>query len=132
MSAPIFHMIAAGPTPVAPFSHAVETDGWVLVTGQMPTDPNDDAAPLPQGVEAQTRRVMDNLILVLEGIGLGLEHVIMARAYLTDFQRDYATMNTTYASYFPENRRPARTCIGVTGLAREALVEIDLVAKRPD
>jgi reactive intermediate/imine deaminase len=125
-------MIAAGPTPVAPFSHAVETDGWVLVTGQMPTDPNDDTAPLPEGVEAQTRRVMDNLILVLDGIGLGLEHVIMARAYLTDFQRDYAIMNTTYASYFPENRRPARTCIGVTGLAREALVEIDLVARRPD
>ena len=131
MTAPLFHMIAAAPTPVAPFSHAVEADGWVFVTGQMPTDPDDDAKPLPEGVEAQTRRVMDNLILVLEGLGLGLEHVLIARVFLTHFQRDYATMNRTYAAYFPADRRPARTCIGVTGLAREALVEIDLIVRRP-
>ena len=131
MTAPLFHMIAAAPTPVAPFSHAVEADGWVFVTGQMPTDPDDDAKPLPEGVEAQTRRVMDNLILVLEGLGLGLEHVLIARVFLTHFQRDYATMNRTYAAYFPADRRPARTCLGVTGLAREALVEIDLIVRRP-
>ena len=132
MSAPVFHLLDAAPTPVAPFSHAVESDGWVLVTGQMPTWPDDDARPLPEGVEAQTRRVMDNLVIVLEGLGLGLEHVLQARVYLTEFQRDYAAMNAAYASYFPENRRPARTCIGVTGLAREALVEIDLLARRPE
>jgi len=131
MSAPVFHMIGAAPSPVAPFSHAAESDGWVLITGQMPTDPDDDALPLPEGVQAQTRRVMDNLVIVLEGLGLGLEHVLQARIYLTDFQRDYAAMNATYASYFPAERRPARTCIGVTGLARDALVEIDLVARRP-
>jgi reactive intermediate/imine deaminase len=127
---PIFHMITSAPTPVAPFSHAVEADGWVFVTGQMPTDPHDDAAPLPDGVEAQTRRVMDNLILVLGGVGLGLEDVVCVRAYLTEFKRDYAAMNDAYASYFPPTRRPARTCIGVTGLARDALVEIDFVARR--
>ena len=132
MPAPIFHMIDAAPTPVAPFSHAVESDGWLLITGQMPTDPDDDSKPLPEGVEAQTRRVMDNLLLVLDGLGLGIEHVVQARAYLTHFQRDYALMNAAYASYFPADRRPARTCIGVTGLARDALVEIDLVARRPD
>ena len=131
MSAPVFHMVGAAPTPVAPFSHAVESDGWVLITGQMPTDPDDDALPLPAGVEAQTRRVMDNLLIVLEGLGLDLEHVLQARVYLTEFRRDYAAMNATYASYFPADRRPARTCIGVTGLARDALVEIDLVARRP-
>ena len=132
MSAPLFHMIPAAPTPVAPFSHAVESDGWVLITGQMPTDPDNDDLPLPEGVEAQTRRVMDNLVLVLEGLGLGLEHVVQARAYITHFERDYAAMNAVYASYFPADRRPARTCIGVTGLARQALVEIDMVARRPD
>ena len=132
MSAPVFHLLDAAPTPVAPFSHAVESDGWVLVTGQMPTWPDDDARPLPEGVEAQTRRVMDNLVIVLEGLGLGLEHVLQARVYLTEFQRDYAAMNAAYASYFPSDRRPARTCIGVTGLAREALVEIDLLARRPE
>ncbi len=130
MKMPEFHRFDAAPTPVAPFSHAVEADGWVFLTGQMPTDPEDDSKPLPEGVEAQTRRVMDNLIIVLGELGLGLEHVVQARAYLTRFEADYATMNQTYASYFPADRRPARTCIGVTGLARGALVEIDMLARR--
>lgn len=126
----LFHMIQGAPTPVAPFSHAVEVDGFVFLTGQMPTLPEDDAAPLPEGIEAQTRRVMDNLILVLQGLGLGLAHVVSVRAYLTRFERDYAPMNAVYRSYFPPDRLPARTCIGVTGLARGALVEIDMVARR--
>ena len=130
MSEPLFHMVAGAPTPVAPFSHAVEVDGWVFLTGQMPTLPDDDSAPLPEGIEAQTRRVMDNLIIVLRGLKLGLQHVVSVRAYLTRFEQDYAPMNTVYRSYFPPDRLPARTCIGVTGLARGALVEIDMVARR--
>lgn len=131
MSLPIHHMIAAGPRPVAPFSHAVESDGWVFVTGQMPTDPHAPDAPLPDGVEAQTRRVMDNLKVVLSGIGLGLEHVTMARIYLTQFERDYAALNTLWPTFFEAGKLPARTTIGVTALAVGALVEIDLVARRP-
>jgi len=126
-----FLMVPGAPEPVGPFSHAVEVDGWVFVTGQMPTHPDDDRAPLPQGVEAQTRRVMDNLILVLDGIGLRLEDVAAVRAYLKEFERDYGTVNEVYRSYFPPERLPARTCIGVTALARDALVEIDCIARRP-
>lgn len=132
MGTPSFHMIEGAPQPVAPFSHAVDVDGWIFVTGQMPTWPDDPERPLPDGIEAQTRRVMDNLIIVLEGVGLGLEHIVQARVYLTDFDRDYAVMNDAYRSYFPEGRLPARTCVGVSGLAVGALVEIDLVARRPD
>lgn len=128
---PKFWMIPGGPAPVGPFSHATESDGWVFLTGQMPTSPDDDDAPLPAGVVAQTRRVMDNLILVLTGLGLGLEHVVAVRIFLTEFKRDYGPMNETYKAYFPHDALPARTCIGVTGLARDALVEIDLIAKRP-
>jgi 2-iminobutanoate/2-iminopropanoate deaminase len=126
----IFHMIAGGPKPVAPFSHAVETDGFVLITGQMPDTPQ---APgiLPEGIVAQTRAVMANLKKVLAGVGLGFEHVAMARIYLTEFKRDYAAMNETYRSYFAPDRLPARTCVGVTGLAYDALIEIDLIARRP-
>ena len=130
MSEPKFHMFPAAPKPVAPFSHAVEADGWVQLAGQMPTDPDDPSKPLPDGIEAQTRQVMDNLVLVLGGLGLGLEHVTLARAFLTHFERDYAAMNEVYASYFPADRRPARTCVGVTALARGALVEIDMIARR--
>ena len=125
-----FHMIPGGPKPVAPFSHAVESDGFVFVTGQMPDTP---AAPgaLPDGIAAQTRNVMANLATVLAGIGLGLEHVVMARVYLTRFKDDYAEMNAVYHTFFAEGRLPARTCVGVTGLAYDALIEIDLMARRP-
>jgi reactive intermediate/imine deaminase len=126
----LFHMISHGPKPVAPFSHAVEHDGLVFVTGQMPDTPEQPGV-LPGGIEAQTHNVMRNLTVVLAGIGLGLEHVAMARVYLTHFQRDYATMNTIYRSYFAPDRLPARTCVGVTGLAYDALIEVDLVAVRP-
>ena len=132
MSAPIYHMVASGPRPVAPFSHAVEVDGWVFVTGQMPTDPEAPDAPLPAGIEAQTRRVVENLRIVLGGIGLGLEHVTMARIYLTEFERDYDGLNALWPSFFKPGKLPARTTVGVTALAVGALVEIDLVAKRPD
>lgn len=126
----LYHMVASGPRPVAPFSHAVEADGWVFVTGQMPTDPAAPDARLPAGIEAQTRRVMENLKLVLGGIGLGLDHVTMARIYLTAFERDYAALNELWPSFFEPGKLPARTTIGVTALAVGSLVEIDLVAKR--
>ena len=129
--APIFHNFDKAPTHVAPFSHAVEADGWIQLTGQMPTHPDDDTAPLADGVKAQTRRVMDNLGIVLEGLDLDLSNVLSCRVYLTEFARDYEAMNQTYRSYFLQDRLPARTCIGVTGLARCALVEIDMVARRP-
>lgn len=131
MTLPIHHLVNSGPRPVAPFSHAVEADGWVFVTGQMPTDPAAPDAPLPEGIEAQTRRVMANLAIVLEGIGLSFEHVTMARIYLTQFERDYAGLNAIWPSFFTPGKLPARTTIGVTALAVGALVEIDLVAKRP-
>jgi reactive intermediate/imine deaminase len=123
-------MIPGGPKPVAPFSHAVETDGFVFVTGQMPDSP---AAPgvLPEGIVAQTHAVMANLRTVLAGLGLGFRHVVMARVYLARFKEDYAAMNETYRSYFAEGRLPARTCVGVTALAYDALIEIDLLVRRP-
>src|SRR5215472_15187474 len=123
-------MVPGAPTPVAPYSHATAVDGWVFVTGQLPTDPDDDSAPLPEGIEAQTCRVIENLERVLAGAGSGLDRVVFARVYLTHFERDYAAMNRVYLSCFIASHLPARTCIGVTGLARGALVEIDLLARR--
>jgi len=125
-----FLMIPEAPTPVAPFSHATAAGGWLFVTGQMPTDPADDSAPLPEGIEAQTCRVIDNLKLVLAGAGSGLDQIVFARVYLTHFERDYAAMNAVYQSCFAPGKLPARTCIGVTSLARGALVEIDLLARQ--
>jgi 2-iminobutanoate/2-iminopropanoate deaminase len=126
---PIFHFMPSAPKPVAPYSHAVEADGFVFVTGQLATDPEDDARPIPEGIEAQTRKVMDNLGRVLKGVGLDFASVICVRIFLTAFERDYAAMNAIYATYFAADRLPARTTVGVTHLARGGIIEIDLIAK---
>ena len=130
MGTPTFLMIQGAPDPVAPFSHAVEVDGWVFVTGQLPFPGALSTAQYPDGVEAQTRQVMENLKRVLAGCGLGFEHVVSARVFLTHFEQDYERMNAVYAGYFAAGRCPARTCVGVTALARGARVEIDLIARR--
>lgn len=130
MSGPVFHMIPDAPHPVAPYSHVVERDGWLFVTGQLATDPMDDALPLPDGIEAQTHKVMDNLQRALRGAGAALADVVCVRIYLTRFEQDYAAMNTLYAGYFPADCLPARTTVGVTGLACGGIIEIDLIARR--
>ena len=128
---PVFHMIEDAPSPVAPYSHVVEQDGWVFVTGQMPFIEGEDGLVYPEGIEAQTHQVFVNLKTVLAGVDLGLEHTVSMRVFLLHFDRDYDGMNRVYQTYFSPGRYPARTCVGVTGLARGALVEIDLVARRP-
>ncbi len=131
MSLPTYHLVSGAPQPVGPFCHASEADGWIFVTGQMPTDPNDPDAPLAVDIEAQTVRVLENLKRVLSGLGLGFENVTMVRIYLTDFEVNFPRMNAIYKTYFPDGARPARTTVGVTALAVKAQVEIDLVARRP-
>jgi 2-iminobutanoate/2-iminopropanoate deaminase len=127
---PIFHMIPGAPDPVAPFSHAVESDGWVFVTGQMPFTGTSNEDPYPEGIEAQTHAVMANLQRVLAGCGLELANVLSARIFLTHFEEDYDRMNAVYRGYFPAGRLPARTCVGVSGLAKGARIEVDFVARR--
>jgi 2-iminobutanoate/2-iminopropanoate deaminase len=127
----LFHLVSGAPEQVGPFSHATEAGGWVFVTGQMPTFPGEPDRPVPEGIEAQTRLVIDNLSKVLAGIGLSLEDVVRTGAYLTRFEEDYPVFNRIYREYFPADRLPARTCIGVTALAKGALVEVDFICRRP-
>jgi reactive intermediate/imine deaminase len=118
---------APPPPPTAPYSHAVRAGEFLFVTGQLPADP-DTGRLVGGGIAEQTHRVMRNLAAVLGGAGTGLERVVFARVYLVDFA-DYPAMNAVYQSYFAPGRLPARTCVGVTGLALGALVEIDLVVR---
>src|ERR1700750_3471529 len=97
---PIFHLLPDAPKPVAPYSHAVEAGRFVFVTGQLATDPDDDSLPIPPGIEAQTRKVMENLARVLRGCGVTFAHIVFVRSYLTDFKRDYAAMNEIFSTYF--------------------------------
>ena len=125
------HLLAGFPPSVSPSSHAVEADGFVFLTGQFPRDLDDPEAAFPEGIVAQTTRSMGNLARALGALGLGLEHLVSVRVYLTDFERDYAAMNAAYAAALPEGGRPVRTCIGVTALVRGALIEIEAIARRP-
>jgi reactive intermediate/imine deaminase len=127
---PIFHLLPDAPKPVTPYSHAVEAGPLVFVTGQLATDPDDDSLPIPRGIEAQTRKVMENLSRVLKGCGMTFADVVFVRIYLTDFKRDYAAMNAIFSTYFSDSRRPGRTTVGVTALARDGIVEIDMIAFR--
>ena len=121
------HIVSSqGPKRVGPFSHAVRAGDFLFVTGQMPTLPEDQNTLVAGGIEEQTKRVMDNLKLVLSSQSLGFDRIAFARVYLVNFQ-DFDRMNKVYQSFFSKDRLPSRTCIGVTGLAVGALVEIDLV-----
>jgi 2-iminobutanoate/2-iminopropanoate deaminase len=126
----LYHLIPDAPKPVAPYSHAVECGGWLFITGQLATDPDDDSLPLPDGIDAQTLKVMDNLKRALTGAGTSFDRVVCVRIFLTQFERDYAAMNRIYESYFAKNRLPARTTVGVTHLARGGVIEIDMIARK--
>ena len=119
--------VPGGPLKVGPFSHAVRAGDFLFITGQMPTLKNDNSKLVSDKIEEQTHQVMKNLIDVLKGCGSSLDKVIFARVYLVNFQ-DFDKMNKVYSSYFSKDKLPARTCIGVTGLAVGASVEIDFIA----
>jgi 2-iminobutanoate/2-iminopropanoate deaminase len=116
------------PPPVAPFSHATRWGDLLFVTGQMPTDPATGAL-VAGDVVVQATQVRRNLEAVLRPFGLTLDDALMVRVYLTSFD-DYAAFNAAYASWF-KAALPSRTCVGCTGLAVGAAVEIDLVAGIP-
>lgn len=111
----------------APYSHACRAGNFLFVTGQMPIDP-ETGEYVPADIEVQARRVMDNLRIVLNHAGMSEKDVVSARAFLTDIA-DYDSFNRVYAEYMNAHL-PARTCIGVNGLAGDALVEVDLIAYR--
>ena len=117
-----------GPKRVGPFSHAVRAGDFLFVTGQMPTLPENPDILICGDIKEQTHQVMKNLKTVLRESKSSLEKVTFVRIYLVNFQ-DFDQMNEVYKSYFDIDKLPARTCIGVTGLAKGASVEIDLIAK---
>ena len=117
-----------GPKRVGPFSHAVRAGDFLFVTGQMPTLPENPDILISGYIKEQTHQVMKNLKTVLREAKSSLEKVTFVRIYLVNFQ-DFDQMNEVYKSYFDIDKLPARTCIGVTGLAKGASVEIDLIAK---
>jgi 2-iminobutanoate/2-iminopropanoate deaminase len=124
-----FEPASGVPPQVGPFSHATRWGNQLFVTGQMPTDPATGEL-VPGGVVEQTRQVLSNLAAVLAACGATLDDALMVRVYLTDFG-DFDAFNKEYVSWFAQPL-PSRTCVGVTGLAVNAAVEIDLIVGLPE
>ena len=112
------------PAAIGPYSQAVELNGTLYVSGQLPVNPADGS--IPEGIEEQTRQSLKNVMAILDAAGLGPDNVAKTCVFLKDIN-DFAEMNAVYAEFFP-NDKPARFCCQVAALPKGALVEIDAIA----
>ena len=110
-----------------PFSQIVEANGFVFLAGQVGNAPGGSGA-VPDGIAAETRQMLDNVGRLLQAVGLGYRDAVKATVYLRDFA-DFDAMNQVYREYFP-TEPPTRATVGVTALARDFRVEIEIVAAR--
>ncbi len=117
------------PAAIGPYSQAVHIANFVYTSGQIPIDPATGHL-VEGGIEAQTTQVLENLRHVLRAAGLGTEHVIKTTVFLKDL-KDFAAMNAIYAKYLAPAGvvPPARSTVQVAALPKDALVEIEVIAK---
>lgn len=115
------------PAAIGPYSQAIEVNGFVYASGQLPIDPATGAFP-EGGVKEQTRQSLLNVKAILEEAGLALANVVKTTVYLADMG-DFAAMNEVYSQFFAQPF-PARSAIAVKALPKGALVEVEVVAAR--
>ena len=115
------------PTPAGHYSPAIEHDGLLFVSGQLPIDPHSKA--VPDAIDSQVRQVLSNLQDVLAAAGSGLEHVLQVRVYIADIEL-WGAVNSAYAEFFGEHR-PARAIIPCGGLHFGCLLEVEATAVVP-
>ena len=116
----------AAPAAIGPYSQAIESDGLLFASGQIPLDPATGEIVGSDIVE-QTKRVMENVKAVLAAAGTDFSHVVKTTCFLQDMG-DFAAFNEVYGSYFGDTP-PARSAIQVAALPRGALVEVEVVAR---
>ena len=112
------------PAAIGPYSQAVELNGTLFISGQIPVNPA--TGEMPQGIEAQTRQVLKNIGAILEADGLTYNDVVKTTVMIADMA-DFAAMNAVYAEFFTQDK-PARVCFQAAALPKNALVEIEAVA----
>lgn len=113
------------PEAIGPYSQAIKSHGMLFVSGQIPMDPKTGEV-IEGGIEAQTRQSLENIKAILKEADIGFENVVKTTVYLKHIE-DFVIMNTVYAQYF-KGKCPARACVEVGNLPKDALVEIDLIA----
>ena len=113
------------PQAVGPYSQAIEVDGWIYCSGQVPLTPDGDL--LQATIADETRQCLSNLSRVLEAAGSSLDRAVRVTVYLTDMN-DFAELNEAYGEFFTEDF-PARVTVAVSGLPKGARIEIDCIAR---
>ena len=115
------------PAAIGPYSQAIEVNGFVYASGQIPIDPATGAF-VPGGIREQTRQSLKNASAIMQQAGTDLSHVVKTTVYLADIA-DFAAMNEVYATFFQEPY-PARSAVAVKDLPKGALVEIEVLAAK--
>lgn len=115
----------AAPQAIGPYSQAIEANGTLYISGQIPLDPT-TMEFVSDKVEAQTHQCLKNIQAILEEAGYSLDNVVKCGIFLADMN-DFATVNEVYGQYFNEHK-PARACVQVARLPRDAKVEIEAIA----
>lgn len=113
------------PQAIGPYSQGIRTGNLIFTSGQIPTDPVSGTAA--GGIEGQTRRAIENLKAVLTAAGAGLSNVVKTTVYIKDMN-DFAIINEIYSEYFTEPY-PARSCVEVSRLPKDVLIEIEAIAE---
>ncbi|MEJ5964596.1 RidA family protein [Flavonifractor porci] len=113
------------PAAIGPYAQAVEIDGLVITSGQLPIDPATGA--FPEGIAEQTRQSLTNVKSILAEAGLGMDKVVKTTVFLSDMN-NFGAMNEVYATFFGEGGYPARSAVEVARLPKDALVEIEVIA----
>lgn len=114
----------AAPATVGPYSQAIEANGTLYLSGQLPID--GATGTMPEGIEAQTRQSLTNIGHILREAGYDFSHIVKTTVLLQHIS-DFEAMNRVYAEFFTSDM-PARICFEVAALPKGALVEIDAVA----
>ena len=115
------------PAAIGPYAQAVETNGLVITSGQLPIDPATGA--FPEGIQAQTRQSLTNVKAILTEAGTDMDHVLKTTVFLSDMN-NFAAMNEVYATFFTEGSYPSRSAVEVARLPKDALVEIKVIAAK--
>lgn len=112
------------PAAIGPYSQAIEANGFVFASGQIPVNPA--TGEIPEGIEAQAKQAIGNLAALLEAAGTGVDNVVKTSVFIKDMN-DFAVVNEVYATYF-KNECPARACVEVARLPKDVLIEIEAIA----
>ena len=115
------------PAAIGPYAQAVETNGLVITSGQLPIDPATGA--FPECIQAQTRQSLTNVKAILTEAGTDMDHVLKTTVFLSDMN-NFAAMNEVYATFFTEGSYPSRSAVEVARLPKDALVEIEVIATK--